>query len=102
MEIIKNIDPPKLGHARYQNKPDIIIHRFQNPIKGFQDRAEFRPQRLIAQGMDHGLIVLVDQDNHLSARPHESPADHSYKTVGNRLITLIFSPLVFPSFYIMR
>lgn len=75
---------PNLVTPRQQGKLDASVHGFQYAVEGFQGVAELVLQRFVADGLQHGLVVFVDEDGHTLPRLLAGTPDHSGEAKGKR------------------
>ena len=70
----------ELGNSRQQRKLYAAVHAFQRTVKGLQRVAKRLLQFLVANSLQHRLVVFIDQYHHTVARLFISPADDALET----------------------
>ena len=97
VQIAEHADLAELGHSREQGKADTAVHGFQSSVEGFQGTAVFVLQGFIADGLKHGLVVLIDENHHAAACLLAGAADDALKTKGQTCFTFPCTVSAFPS-----
>ena len=96
IQITEHADLTELGHSREQGKADASVHGFQCSVEGFQGTAVFVLQGFIADGLEHGLVVFVDENHHPAACLLAGTADDALETKGKTCLTFPCAVLAFP------
>ena len=97
VQIAEHADLAELGHSREQGKADAPVHGFQSSIESFQGAAVFVLQGFISDGLQHGLVVLIDENHHPTACLLACTADDTLKTKGQTCFTFPCTVSAFPS-----
>ena len=80
IQITEHADLTELGHSRKQGKADAPVHGLQCSVEGFQGAAVFVLQGFIADGLEHGFVVFINENYHPAACLLACTADDALKT----------------------
>ena len=72
----------ELGHSRQQGKLDAAVHGFQYAIERFQSVAEFALQFLVADSLEQGFVIFVDENGYTLTTLLIGPSHNSCKAQG--------------------
>ena len=100
VQVAEHAHLAELGYSGQQGKLDVAVATLHHAVEGFQRVAVVGQQRFVADGLKHGFIVLVDEDDYVSAPFLCRTAYHSFKTGGKRIFVFIGSILIFPHFQV--
>ncbi|SCH53796.1 Uncharacterised protein [uncultured Bacteroides sp.] len=97
VQIAEHADLSELGHSRQQGEADAAVHGLQRPVERLQGAAVLVLQGFVADGLQHGLVVFIDENHHPAACLLACTANHSLKTgrygILVRVITIFSLPL---------
>ena len=97
IQIAEHAHFAELGHTSEEGKTYLGVLRLQDRVKGFQLATVDILQGMVANGLQHGLVVLIDQDDHLLPRLFEGFVNDMQETfLGGAIFELVaveFLPL---------
>ena len=82
VQVTEHTDFAKLGHSRQQGKLDAAVHGFQYAIERFQSVAEFALQFLVADSLEQGFVIFVDENGYTLTTLLIGPSHNSCKAQG--------------------
>lgn len=82
VQIAEHTDLAKLGNPRQQSELDATVHCLQHSIEGFQYAPIYSLKLLIADGLQHGLVIFVYQNGNPLPRLLVSTFYHAFETEG--------------------
>jgi len=82
VQIAEHTDLAKLGNPRQQSELDATVHCLQHSIEGFQYAPIYFLKLLIADGLQHGLVIFVYQNGNPLPRLLVSTFYHAFETEG--------------------
>ena len=86
----------KLGHSRQQGKLDAAVHGFQYAIERFQSVAEFALQFLVADSLEQGFVIFVDENGYTLTTLLIGSFHNSCKAQGKGTLSNTGSIKLFP------
>ena len=101
VQVAEHADLSELGNPGEQGELDAAVHGLQHPVEGFQRVAEFALQVVVADGLQQGLVVLVDEDGHALAGLFAGTTKYAGKTQCKGAFRRRRSVQVFPLGYIV-
>ena len=91
VQVAEHTHLSELRHPRKQGEPDISVHRLQRPIESLQRVPVLILQFIIVYGLQHRLVVLVNQDNSVPSRLLRRPAYNPLKSCRQRILIRILA-----------
>ena len=82
VQVTEHTDFAELGHTCQQGKADASVHGFQSPVKSLQGTAVFILQSFVADSLQHGLVVFINEDHHPASGLFAGTADNALETPG--------------------
>ena len=83
VQIAEHADLSELGHSRQQGEADAAVHGLQRPVERLQGAAVLVLQGFVADGLQHGFVVFIDENHHPAACLLACAADNTLKTPGH-------------------
>ena len=96
VQVTEHTDFAELGHTCQQSEADASVHGFQSPVKSLQGTAVFILQSFVADSLQHGLVVFVNEDHHPASGLFAGTADNALKTEREACLTFTCAISVFP------
>ena len=82
VQVTEHTDFAELRHTCQQGKADASVHGFQSPVKSLQGTAVFILQSFVADSLQHGLVVFVNEDHYPASGLFAGTADNALETPG--------------------
>ena len=96
VQIAEHADLAELGHSRQQGKADAAVHGLQCSVERLQGAAVLVLQVFVADGLQHGLVVFIDENHHPAACLLACTADEALETERKACFTLPCAISAFP------
>ena len=82
VQVAEYADFSEFGHSGQQGELDVAIHRFQCSVEWLQGVPELFLKFFVSDGLQHGLVVFVYQDDHALSGLFAGTFDDAGKAQG--------------------